>query len=107
MIIEAPCASGALLRRRIAEIKHEKSGGRELSENGSMRWWPLTREQPRERAREHVEQRGLPWTKPVRVTRRSVGGWRVVTNSDYRGGNIFMEVGRHGRVKGGERVPPR
>ncbi len=34
-----------------------------------MRWWPLTREQARERAR--------------------------------------SEIGRHGRVKGGERVTPR
>ena len=72
-----------------------------------MRWWPLTREQARERARQHVEQQGLPWDEPVRVHRRPLGGWAVVTNADDRGGNIFMDVTRSGRVKGGGRVTPR
>ena len=72
-----------------------------------MRWWLLTREEARQLAREHVERHGLPWTDPVNVTRRPLGGWDVMTKSNYQGGNIFISVTRHGRIKGGNNVTPR
>ena len=72
-----------------------------------MPWWVLTRDAARELARRHVEQQGLPWTEPVRVYRRPLGGWSVVTHSGYRGGNIFIEITRRGSVKGGTAVTPR
>jgi hypothetical protein len=79
-----------------------------------VRWWLLSREEAglsREEAlrvaREHVEAQGLPWTEPVKVWRGPPGCWRVVTNADNCGGNIFMEVTVRGQVKGGTGVTPR
>jgi hypothetical protein len=72
-----------------------------------MRWWLLSREEARELARAHVEARRLPWTEPVKVMRRPLGGWEVMTNSDHRGGNVFVWVSRRGRISGGEGVTQR
>jgi hypothetical protein len=72
-----------------------------------MRWWTMTRDEVRRLAREHVERQGLPWQEPVKVSRRPLGGWLVVTAADRVGGNVFMEVTRGGRVKGGTGVTPR
>jgi hypothetical protein len=72
-----------------------------------MRWWPLTHEQATRIAREHVEAQGLPWIEPVRVSRSPLGGWSVMTNANQRGGNIFMQVTRGGRVKDGTGLTPR
>ena len=72
-----------------------------------MRWWRLTREEATELACEHVERQGLPWTDPVSTTRRPLGGWQVMTNSGYRGGNVFIWITRGGKVHGGNQVTPR
>ena len=83
------------------------SGELLIGEMRRMRWWLLSRDEARDRAREHVERAGLPWTEPVRVMRRSLGGWGVMTNSQSRGGNVFLSIARGGRVRGGERLTPR
>jgi len=49
----------------------------------------------------------LPWTEPVAVYRRPLGGWNVVTKSGHRGGNVFLTVTRRGKVRGGTAVTPR
>lgn len=50
-------------------------------------------------ARDAVAERGLPWWEPIRV-RRHWGDWRVMTWSDHRGGNVFIDVdGGTGAVK--------
>jgi hypothetical protein len=72
-----------------------------------MRWWLLSRDEATHIARQHVEAQGLPWAEPVRVSRGPLGGWSVVTNANHRGGNIFMEVTRRGRVNGGTAVTSR
>jgi hypothetical protein len=73
----------------------------------AVRWWLLTREEARDLARQHVERQGLPWTEPVSVSRALLGGWNVVTQSGNRGGNIFIEITRHGKLKGGTAVTSR
>ena len=79
-----------------------------------VRWWllrqqesGLSREEALRIAREHVEAQGLAWAEPVKVWRGSPGGWRVVTNADKTGGNVFMEVTARGEVKGGTGATPR
>jgi hypothetical protein len=72
-----------------------------------MRWWTLTRSEARELVQSHVEHQGLPFTEPVKVTRRLFGGWDVMTNARHRGGNVFAHVTRRGRVQGGNSVTPR
>jgi hypothetical protein len=70
-------------------------------------WWPLTREQAVDRAREHVDSQGLPFSEPVAAHRTLGGGWTVMTNKGYRGGNIFMTITRSGKVRGGRGITPR
>jgi hypothetical protein len=72
-----------------------------------MAWWPLTREEALELARRHVEGQALPFEEPVRVMRRPLGGWGVATKADRRGGNVFLEISRSGRIRGGNGVTPR
>jgi hypothetical protein len=72
-----------------------------------MRCWPLSREEARELACAHVEARQLPWTEPVKVMRRPLGGWEVMTNPDHRAGNVFVSISRRGHISGGEGVTSR
>lgn len=72
-----------------------------------MRWWVLSREAATERVRRHVEGAGLPWTEPVSVSRRPLGGWQVMTNAEKVGGNVFVSISRRGRITGGDAVTRR
>lgn len=72
-----------------------------------MRWWSLTRNEARERARAHIKDAGLPWTEPIRVSRRPLGGWEVMTHADHLGGNVLLSISRDGRISGGNNVTPR
>ncbi len=72
--------------------------------SSNMRWWRLSREEATRLAHEHVERQGLPWTEPVSVSRTPIGGWTVMTNAGMRGGNVYLEISRRGRIRGGTRV---
>jgi hypothetical protein len=72
-----------------------------------MRWWILSRAEARDLVRDHVAGQGLPFTEPVHVTRRPLGGWWVTTNAGSRGGNVVAYVTRRGRVTGGNSLTPR
>lgn len=87
-------------RRREATIRvvTELSSSSTRDTIGPVRWWLLSRKRARAIARQHVENQGLPWTEPVAVSRRLLGGWNVVTHSDYRGGNIFLRTTRRARA---------
>lgn len=58
-------------------------------------------------AQAEVESRGWPWVEPVKVIKSRkwflVGPvqWEVVTNTEYRGGNVFVMIDdKTGKVLG-------
>lgn len=51
-----------------------------------------------ELARQECERREWPWTEPVLV-RRTLGGWRIKTNADARGGNVNITIGATGTIR--------
>ena len=60
----------------------------------------LTREQATEIARAECERNAWPWQEPVRVSRRLLGGYEVMTNTSAIGGNVFIRISRSGKVSG-------
>lgn len=51
----------------------------------------VSRDEPKQIAREHAEAQGWPWTDPV-VVSREFRAWRVVTNAAMRGGNVSVWI---------------
>lgn len=58
----------------------------------------LTREQASEIAHAECERNSWPWQEPVRVSRRLLGGYEVMTNASAIGGNVFVRINRAGEV---------
>jgi hypothetical protein len=51
-------------------------------------------------ARRECERNSWPWKEPVRVSRRLLGGYEVMTNASAIGGNVFVRISRRGEVTG-------
>jgi hypothetical protein len=75
-----------------------RSGG---EQNRPVAWWKMTRDEALALAQRHVQAEGLPWTQPVSVMRRPLGGWEVLTNRGNRGRMVSVRITRRGRIDSG------